>query len=230
MLMATVLANEVFFRRGGSFYRRPPAELAARARAGMPDALAYHRAQLAPAHPAEIVIMLTRLSVHFWQPDRPVEHVQSLIEDYVQDLAHLPSDVLQTAVATWRRTGQWWPKVSELLALAEPMLKERREDLRTCRQIAAALDAPIPEPIAPRTDTERDRATELVRKATASMQAARPLPRRSTAGRPRTSAPPTAEDPAEYRRAYENRMAEMEAEGLLQELEEDLSGKGGGVG
>lgn len=71
------------------------------------------------------VSLLTRLAMHFWQPDRPMSHFDPLIEDYGDDLAGYPLDVLQEAMAVWRRREKWFPKVSELLTICEEVVGPR---------------------------------------------------------------------------------------------------------
>lgn len=101
-------------------------------------AAAEWRASLRPAGRAAVVDVLTRLAMHFWTADRPEHHFEPLIEDYAGDLAHLPADVLHEVAVTWRRTQKWFPKIAELLAMAEPEIERRREMLRRLEQLAVS--------------------------------------------------------------------------------------------
>ena len=172
MQVATVRSNEVIFRRGEELSRYPATGLAEQAKSEMPAALAYQCFMLTPAPHGDIVIKLTRLSLHFWQPERPKEHIQAIIEDYVEDLAHLPSDILEETIRAWRRTGEWFPKISHLLEIAEPQLRKRRDELRKLESVAAVLDAgPLHEP-PPKTEEEKARVSELVKETVAGLKAA----------------------------------------------------------
>jgi hypothetical protein len=71
---------------------------------------------------------LTRLAAHFWGERGPAEW-KIVFEDYADDLAEFPPDIIGEGLAQYRRGAKWWPKVSELLELMKPKLAERRLQL-----------------------------------------------------------------------------------------------------
>lgn len=114
-------------------------------RALVPDALAGVEQSLRPASRNEIVALITRLAAHFPVSDRSEAQWRIVIEDYAEDLAEYPSDILRAAVTQYRREGKWWPKVSEIRALADPELG-RRQSMRHRLRVLAATPVPEPEP------------------------------------------------------------------------------------
>lgn len=104
--------------------------------------MATIRRLLLPASRAETVGVLLRLRQHFPEKDRPEGVWQSVIADYANDLADVPLDIIEEAATAHRRTGKWWPKVSELLAFTEPALRERRNMLARAEKLAAGCDEP----------------------------------------------------------------------------------------
>ncbi len=99
----------------------------------LPALIAEHERHLQPAPSKEILTRLAQLSVHFWHPDRPKGQARALLRDYVEDLAEYPVDLLEEGIRQYRRRGKWFPKVSELREIMEPMLEARRLDLLRLR-------------------------------------------------------------------------------------------------
>ena len=83
---------------------------------------------------------LLRLRQHFPDRDRPEGVWQSVIADYAADLGEYPADIVEAGATDYRRNGKWWPKVSELRAVMEPMLIERRNMLARAEKLAAGGD------------------------------------------------------------------------------------------
>lgn len=113
------------------------------------------RRSLVPASRGDIVATLLRLRQHFPERDRPEGVWQSVIADYAADLAEYPADIVDDGATEYRRTGKWWPKVSELRAVMEPMLTERQNMLARAEKLAAGGDAKP----ARHTPTEDERAS-----------------------------------------------------------------------
>lgn len=135
-------------------------------RAQIPSALAAVEASLRPASQTEIVTMLTRLLAHFPLGDRSAAQVKILLADYASDLAELPADILNTTAERYRRDGKFWPKVAELIDIAEPMLA-RRQAMRWRLQRLAAIKEP---------EVERESPEERARRAAAVDEILRGLP------------------------------------------------------
>lgn len=222
MHVAIVRDGEVIFRRGGRLSRYPDFDLAKRAITELPIALAYQRQKLIPAGPAYLLLMLSRLSVHFWQQERPNEHFEIIIEDYVGDLAHLPLDILDETVRIWRRTGEWFPKISHLLSIAEPLLQKRRDELRKLERVAEALNGSAPYEPPPKTEEEKARVSALVNNTVAGLKAASESPRSKSRGRINLGPPPSDDDAAEYKRLYDNRVEQMTRDGLLTDPDTEI--------
>ena len=83
---------------------------------------------------------LLRLRQHFPDKDRPEGVWQSVIADYAADLGEYPADIVEAGATEYRRNGKWWPKVSELRAVMEPLLIERRNMLARAEKLAAGCD------------------------------------------------------------------------------------------
>lgn len=77
---------------------------------------------------------LTRLAAHFWSERGPSEW-KIVFEDYADDLKIFPADIIGASIATYRRQAKWWPKVSELLEIAKPMLAKRQTQLARIQKI-----------------------------------------------------------------------------------------------
>lgn len=108
-------------------------------RALMTDTLAEFDAFLTPAPQAEIVALLTRLAVHFPVRGRSQSEWRIILEDFAEDLAPYPPDILRAAIAEYRQTGRYWPRPAELIALAAPALARRQ---RIRHRLMRALGAP----------------------------------------------------------------------------------------
>lgn len=133
-------ANGPSYRAG---WNLPPLSDADRKRLSseLPRALAGHSEGLRPATPEQIVTDLTRLSLHFWQADRPANHFKMVIADYVHDLADVPADILQDAIRQIRQTCQWFPKLADIIAITAPALARRRQELDRMRRLAEHVRA-----------------------------------------------------------------------------------------
>ncbi len=125
-------------------------------------AVEQYRLGLLPAGTDAAVIPLSRLSVHYWQPDRPVAHWQIVVEDFRSGLSRFPLDLIEDACRMWREAtdppNRFFPKPGELIALIEPRLTERYSALKTLLQIAGR--EPEPEPP---SDADKAEVAELIR-------------------------------------------------------------------
>ncbi|MEM7312691.1 MAG: hypothetical protein AAF497_06025 [Planctomycetota bacterium] len=85
------------------------------------------RSALAPINVKDMAALLGRLRLHCRNvPTLSDTHWKLVVEDYQNDLGGYPLDIFKNAVDEWRRTQPWWPTISDLRAIAEPMLTERR--------------------------------------------------------------------------------------------------------
>lgn len=87
---------------------------------------------LAPAPVGETAALLTRLSAHYWRPELSPAQVRAMIEDYAQDLREVPLDILAECCRRWRidARNKFFPRSGELLALALPLVGDRKRELK----------------------------------------------------------------------------------------------------
>lgn len=84
-------------------------------------------ASLAPARPERAANLITRLIGHYPQQPLPEEVRKAVAEDWLEDLAHLPEDIIDAACAGWRRAeNRFAPTPGHILAIANPILASRR--------------------------------------------------------------------------------------------------------
>lgn len=124
--------------------------------------LAELRSGLWKAGPEYIAMSLARLQGHYWRPDFTPSQAEELYVDFMDDLGHLPPDILDAAITKYRRDpeSKWFPKPSQLLAIAEPLLAERRRAVARIERASTPDDRPAPPK---RTPEELARIDELVR-------------------------------------------------------------------
>ena len=108
-------------------------------------------ASLIPAKPARAAQLITRLIGHYPQQVLGDDIRAGLAEDWLEDLAHLPEDIIDAACAGWRRgENKFAPTPGHLLALANPILVVRRFLAQQ-----GALITGQPEPKAARPEARR---------------------------------------------------------------------------
>lgn len=119
---------------------------------------------LRPAGPEYVAMALLRLQAHYWRPDFTQAQAKALYADFMDDLSHLPADILDQAIATYRRDpeARFFPRPGQLLAVAEPILAERR---RAYIRIEKAKDEPHDTRPIKRTQAEIDRIDALTKSA-----------------------------------------------------------------
>jgi hypothetical protein len=102
---------------------------------------------LTPAPRPAVVMALTRLAAHFWN-DRGEAQWKIVFEDYADDLADYPADVIGAGIREYRQAAKWWPKSAELIELMRPKLLKRQLQLAQLRKLLEAK---------PETDREAER-------------------------------------------------------------------------
>jgi hypothetical protein len=96
--------------------------------------LEEHEAAMAPGPRRFVAAHLARLAVHHGLKRSEAEW-EIIAEDMLEDLAELPADVVLHIIRQHRRTSVFFPKPAELLALAEPLMGERRYRIERMRQL-----------------------------------------------------------------------------------------------
>lgn len=99
-------------------------------------------AKLAPPPVPETAALLTRLSTHYWRPDLAPSQVRAMIEDYVEDLRDVPLDILAECCRRWRidARNKFFPRPGELLALARPLVGDRKRELKGVERALALTE------------------------------------------------------------------------------------------
>lgn len=124
--------------------------------------LAELKAGMWGSGPDYVATALLRLQAHYWRPEFTPAQARELYEDFMDDLGHIPPDILDEACAAYRRDpdARFFPRPGQLLAIAEPLLAERR------RAIARIERADEPQrTIYRRSEDEIKRVDDLVKTA-----------------------------------------------------------------
>lgn len=106
-------------------------------------------ASLAPASdkrngPAKIITILERLASHYPAQQRTEAADKLRWQDWLEDLADKPLDLIEDAATAWRRSpNAWFPTPGQFLAIVNPALVIRKSTLRI---VERHLDKPDHEP------------------------------------------------------------------------------------
>ena len=106
-------------------------------------ALREAREVMKPAGPEAVATQLLRLAAVLAMADGAA--TETMIEVYVEDLEHVPADLLADACRQWRRRERFFPTISELLALVDGPLKERRNRLFALAELNSIAHNPAPD-------------------------------------------------------------------------------------
>ena len=106
-------------------------------------ALREAREAMKPAGPEAVATQLLRLAAVLAMADRAA--TETMIEVYVEDLEHVPADLLADACRQWRRRERFFPTISELLALVDGPLTERRSRLFVLAELNSIAHNPAPD-------------------------------------------------------------------------------------
>lgn len=102
-------------------------------------ALAIRQIEIAlkPATPREIVMMLSKLRLHFLGAVMTEEESAILLDDYVKDLSTYPSDIIEQACIIYRRSPDslFFPKIGQLLEYANDLWYPRKAKLMKLKKL-----------------------------------------------------------------------------------------------
>jgi hypothetical protein len=105
-------------------------------------------AALAPAKPARAAQLIARLVGHYPQQAMADDIRAGIAEDWLEDLAHLPEDVIDAACAGWRRAeNKFAPTPGQFLAIANPIVTIRRFLAQQGAQITGLPEAKAAQPV-----------------------------------------------------------------------------------
>lgn len=122
----------------------PPPRVTDRVAAALPRAIEVFERSMTPAKPGEIQIALSRLSINCRIEDMSEQAWKLRFEDCIEDLSDVPSDILHDAMAKWRKTEKFWPMMSELRAIIDPMIAKRRRQIKRLKVLKNVAENPAP--------------------------------------------------------------------------------------
>lgn len=122
----------------------PPPRVSDRMAAALPKAIEVFERSMTPAPYAEIHLALSKLSVSCRIEDMSEKAWELRLDTCIEDLGDVPSDILHDALAKWRQTEKFWPMTSELRAIIDPMIAERRRRLKRLKVLKNVADNPSP--------------------------------------------------------------------------------------
>lgn len=132
---------------------------------------------LTPASPDQLRAILGRLRLHYGMPDLSPEQYRLFWQDYADDLAHVPADVLEQAAIGWRRkvpAEKYFPKPADLLTIIRTQRVFEERTRRAREKLEAQRRA---DDYAPPTAEDKAAAAKLMAGLREAMAALRPKPR-----------------------------------------------------
>jgi hypothetical protein len=95
---------------------------------------------LKPAKPRKILSALARLRLHYATSHMSEQELALMLEDYINDLAEYPKDILENACIEYRKDGRnlFFPKVGQLIALVKQPWQLRKEKLHKLKKLVEA--------------------------------------------------------------------------------------------
>jgi hypothetical protein len=107
-------------------------QAAARARSALAESLR-------PATRDQLDAQLMRLAMH--GANGPGKDARAmLLAEYRGFLAEMPADIVKAGTDQHIATSPYWPKVSDLMALMEPLMRERKSMLARAERLAAGVN------------------------------------------------------------------------------------------
>lgn len=128
-------------RRAGSLVGIPQLP---KTRAEREDLLAVLKRATKPAGAERVATVMMRLQAHYWRPDFSPAQAKAYYVDLIEDLAHIPADILDDAVGCYRRDHkeEFYPRSGAILELARPMIEERQHAIV---RLERSLNEPSPQ-------------------------------------------------------------------------------------
>lgn len=108
--------------------------------AALPDAVRELERVLAQDDPQALAAIICDLLTLYPEPSRTLEHRTLVADHWLDDLAEYPAAVVAEAARRWRRTQRWAPRISELRALCDEILADRKRELLRARFLAACVE------------------------------------------------------------------------------------------
>ena len=122
----------------------PPARLTDEEKAHLPDTLQAYRDSMRPADPDMIKAVIMRLTITQRREDLPEGAWKIIVEDFIDDLARYPIDIITEAAVKWRRTNKFFPTISDMVDLCNPPDKRRMKTLHRLKILELVDANPAP--------------------------------------------------------------------------------------
>jgi hypothetical protein len=174
---------------------------------------------LTPASPDQLRAILGRLRLHYGMPDLTPQQYTLFWQDYADDLAHVPADVLEQAAIGWRRkvpAEKYFPKPADLLTIIRSQRVFEERARRAALKVEAQRRDADP---APPTPEEKAAAVKLMAGLKERMAAMRPMPRGGVRAPDRLeeqSAKPTEAEIRDFERRKQAVIEEARAAGMIE--------------
>jgi len=175
---------------------------------------------LTPASPDQLRAILGRLRLHYGMPDLTPQQYTLFWQDYADDLAHVPADVLEQAAIGWRRkvpAEKYFPKPADLLTIirSQRVFEERTRRARDKWEAQRRTDDYEPTP------EDKAAAAKLMAGLRERMVAMQPMPRAGLRVPDRMDEPTQSAKPTEWEiRDFEARkqavIEEARAAGMIE--------------
>ena len=92
---------------------------------------------LYPARPRDILQLLAKLRLHYASSHMSEKELSLLLEDYLNDLAIYPRDILEQACIAYRKSSEnlFFPKISQLIKFMNELWYPRKAKLNKLRKL-----------------------------------------------------------------------------------------------
>jgi hypothetical protein len=92
---------------------------------------------LIEAHPKQILIEIAKLRLHYYSGKLSAKEEESLLDDYVNDLAKYPIDLIRIACVKYRQNANnlFFPKIGQLIELISDPWYDRKWQLTKMQKL-----------------------------------------------------------------------------------------------
>lgn len=108
----------------------------------LPSAIKKVEASLYPSTSKEILQLLAQLRLHYASSHMSEQQLTVLLNDYLDDLAVYPKDLIEQACIDYRKSSDctFFPKISQLIKLIEGRWYQRKAKLHKLKRLQAVND------------------------------------------------------------------------------------------
>lgn len=94
-----------------------------------------------PAKTSDVAALIGKLALHY-SLGHEASNLKHLIADYIEDLSPYPSWAIDAACKAYRRNAdsKFFPKIGELIGLAEKEVREPRRELSLIERLIAEVE------------------------------------------------------------------------------------------